>query len=150
DRGDRAGPERGLAGDGEPPLRRDRGHHDRRPRRRDGHGPDQERRSVPVGASREVQPAPADRGRARRCRGLPGSIGPRGVAVTRAPWVATPVSGGAPVAPRRSLTLVDRRALPAAFVGIGMAVTIGISFLLVIPIEPVYWVLAIAAGLLGG
>ena len=31
-----------------------------------------------------------------------------------------------------------------------MAVTIGISFLLVIPIEPVYWVLTIPAGLLIG
>jgi len=45
---------------------------------------------------------------------------------------------------------VDRQALVAAFVGIGMAVTIGISFLLVIPIEPVYWILSIPAGLLIG
>jgi hypothetical protein len=56
--------------------------------------------------------------------------------MTRAHWAA----GSAP-APRRPFVLVDRQALPAAFVGIGMAVTIGISFLLVIPIEPIYWVL---------
>ncbi len=45
---------------------------------------------------------------------------------------------------------VDRGAVVAAFVGIGMAVTIGVSFLLVIPIEPVYWYLSIPAGLLIG
>ena len=39
---------------------------------------------------------------------------------------------------------VDRGAITAAYVGIGMAVTIGISFLLVIPIEPIYWLLAAA------
>ena len=38
----------------------------------------------------------------------------------------------------------------AAFVGIGMAVTIAVSFLLVIPIEPVYWIMAIPTGLLIG
>ncbi|HET9680600.1 MAG TPA: hypothetical protein VFP19_01080 [Candidatus Limnocylindrales bacterium] len=48
------------------------------------------------------------------------------------------------------MTLFDRRALPAVFVGIGMALTIGVSFLLVIPIQPVYWFLAIPAGLLIG
>jgi hypothetical protein len=46
--------------------------------------------------------------------------------------------------------LVDRGAITAAFVGIGMAVTMAISFLLVIPIEPLYWALAIPAGLLIG
>jgi hypothetical protein len=45
---------------------------------------------------------------------------------------------------------VDRGAMVAAVVGIGMAVTIGISFLLVIPIEPIYWLLTIPAGLLIG
>jgi hypothetical protein len=45
---------------------------------------------------------------------------------------------------------VDRGATVAAYVGIGMAVTIGISFLLVIPIEPIYWLLTIPAGLLIG
>ena len=46
--------------------------------------------------------------------------------------------------------VVDRGAITAAFVGIGMAVTIGVSFLLVIPVEPVYWYLSIPAGLLVG
>jgi hypothetical protein len=46
--------------------------------------------------------------------------------------------------------IVDRGAITAAFVGIGMAVTIGVSFLLVIPIEPVYWALSVPAGLLIG
>lgn len=43
---------------------------------------------------------------------------------------------------------VDRGAIVAAYVGIGMAATIGVSFLLVIPIEPVYWLLTAPAGLL--
>ena len=46
--------------------------------------------------------------------------------------------------------LIDRGAVTAAWVGVGMAVTIAISFLLVIPIEPVYWLLALPAGLLIG
>ena len=46
--------------------------------------------------------------------------------------------------------LVDRGAITAAYVGIGMAVTIGVSFLLVIPIEPITWLLALPAGLLIG
>ncbi len=45
---------------------------------------------------------------------------------------------------------VDRGAVTAAYVGIGMAVTIAISFLLVIPIEPIVWLLALPAGLLIG
>ena len=36
---------------------------------------------------------------------------------------------------------VDRGAITAAWVGLGMAVTIVVSFLLVIPIEPVVLVL---------
>jgi hypothetical protein len=46
--------------------------------------------------------------------------------------------------------LVDRGAIVAAYVGIGMAVTIGISFLLVIPIEPIFWLIALPSGLLIG
>lgn len=46
--------------------------------------------------------------------------------------------------------LVDRGALVAAGVGVGMALTIAASFLLVIPIEPIYWLLALPAGLLIG
>jgi hypothetical protein len=45
---------------------------------------------------------------------------------------------------------VDRGAIIAAYVGIGMAVTIAISFLLVIPIEPVVWLLALPSGLVIG
>jgi hypothetical protein len=45
---------------------------------------------------------------------------------------------------------VDRGAIIAAYVGIGMAVTIAMSFLLIIPIEWVVWVLTIPAGLLIG
>jgi hypothetical protein len=46
--------------------------------------------------------------------------------------------------------VVDHGAILAAYVGIGMAVTIGISFLLVIPIEPIFWYLMLPAGLLIG
>lgn len=45
---------------------------------------------------------------------------------------------------------VDRGAVTAAYVGIGMAVTIGISFLLIIPIEPIVWLLALPSGLVIG
>ena len=48
------------------------------------------------------------------------------------------------------MRIVDRGAITAAYVGIGMAVTIGVSFLLVIPIEPILWLLAFPAGLLIG
>ncbi len=46
--------------------------------------------------------------------------------------------------------LVDRGAIAAGWVGIGMAVTVALSFLLVIPIEPIYWLLALPSGLLIG
>ncbi len=46
--------------------------------------------------------------------------------------------------------LVDRGAITAAYVGIGMAVTIVVSFLLFIPIEWVIWMLALPSGLLIG
>jgi hypothetical protein len=46
--------------------------------------------------------------------------------------------------------ILDRGAVTAAFVGIGVAVTIGISFLLIIPIDAIYWYLAIPAGALIG
>ena len=45
---------------------------------------------------------------------------------------------------------IDKGAITAGWVGIGMAVTIAMSFLLVIPIEPIYWYLALPAGLLIG
>ena len=46
--------------------------------------------------------------------------------------------------------LIDRGAMVAAGVGVGMALTVAASFLLVIPIEPIYWLLALPAGLLIG
>jgi len=46
--------------------------------------------------------------------------------------------------------VVDRGAIFAGWVGVGMAVTIVISFLLVIPIEPIAWLLSPFAGLLIG
>lgn len=46
--------------------------------------------------------------------------------------------------------VVDRGAITAAYVGIGMAVTIVVSFMLFIPIEWVIWVLALPSGLLIG
>ena len=45
---------------------------------------------------------------------------------------------------------VDRGAIVAGWVGVGMAVTVAMSFLLIIPIEPIYWYLALPAGLLIG
>ena len=46
--------------------------------------------------------------------------------------------------------LVDRGAITAAYVGIGMAVTIVVSFMLFIPIEWIIWILALPSGLLIG
>jgi hypothetical protein len=46
--------------------------------------------------------------------------------------------------------VVDRGAITAAYVGIGMAVTIVVSFMLFIPIEWVIWLLAFPSGLLIG
>ena len=45
---------------------------------------------------------------------------------------------------------VDRGAITAAYVGIGVAITVAVSFLLIIPIEPVIWLLAVPAGLIIG
>ncbi len=45
---------------------------------------------------------------------------------------------------------VDRGAVAAALVGVAAVFTIGVSFLLIIPIEPVYWYLALPTGLLVG
>ncbi|HVA87253.1 MAG TPA: hypothetical protein VNF73_13180 [Candidatus Saccharimonadales bacterium] len=46
--------------------------------------------------------------------------------------------------------IIDHGAVVAGWVGIGMAVTVGISFLLVIPIEPIYWLLTPFTGVLIG
>ncbi len=45
---------------------------------------------------------------------------------------------------------VDRGAITAAYVGIGMGVTIVASFTLIIPIEWLIWILAVPSGLLIG
>jgi hypothetical protein len=45
---------------------------------------------------------------------------------------------------------VDRGAVVAAYVGVGMAVTMAIGFLLVIPIEPAYVLLSIPGGMIIG
>lgn len=46
--------------------------------------------------------------------------------------------------------LFDRGAVTAGFVGVGMAVTMAMSFLLIIPIEPAYLLLSIPGGLVIG
>ena len=46
--------------------------------------------------------------------------------------------------------IFDRGAVTAAFVGIGVAVTMAMSFLLIIPIEPAYLLLSVPAGLVIG
>ena len=51
-----------------PPLRRDRGHHHRRPGRGPERRPDQDRRSLPYRPRGQVQPAAAHRGGARHPR----------------------------------------------------------------------------------
>ena len=128
-----------------PSLRRDRGHDDRRPRRRDGDRPDQDRRAVALRAGRQVQPAAADRGRARRQRPL-SRAGARCRASGRRRAARPEARVESPLVSR----LVDRGAITAAYVGIGMAVTIVVSFMLFIPIEWVIWLLALPSGLLIG
>ena len=46
--------------------------------------------------------------------------------------------------------IVDRGAVIAAYVGIGVSITIAVSFLLIIPVEPVIWLLSVPAGLIIG
>ena len=46
--------------------------------------------------------------------------------------------------------IADRGAITAAYVGIGMAATISVSFLLVIPIEAIVWLLALPSGVMIG
>jgi hypothetical protein len=46
--------------------------------------------------------------------------------------------------------LIDRGAITAGWVGVGMALTVGVSFLLVIPIEPIFWYLIPPAGIMIG
>lgn len=51
---------------------------------------------------------------------------------------------------RLASRIVDRGAVAASYVGIGMAVTIVASFTLIIPIEWIIWLLALPSGLLIG
>ena len=88
--GDHDGQERRLHGGDVAPLGRDRGRHDRRPGGGDGLRPDQDRRAVPLGPGRQVQPAPADRGGPGRRRGLPR---PGGVQVLTMVIAAVTASG---------------------------------------------------------
>jgi hypothetical protein len=46
--------------------------------------------------------------------------------------------------------VIDRGALIGAVVGMGMAATLAVSLLLIIPIEPAYWYLTLPVGLLIG
>ena len=70
-RRDRHGPRGRLHRGHVAPLGRDRGHDDRRPRRRHRLRADQDRRAVALRSRREVQPAAAHRGGARRRRRVP-------------------------------------------------------------------------------
>ncbi|HET7181516.1 MAG TPA: hypothetical protein VFI15_04720, partial [Candidatus Limnocylindrales bacterium] len=45
---------------------------------------------------------------------------------------------------------VDRGAIVAAYVGIGMAITMAISFLLVVPVEPAYLLLSVLGAVVIG
>ncbi len=74
-RRDRDGARGGLQRGDEPPLGRDRGRDDRRPRSRDRLRADQDGRAVALGPRRQVQPAAADRGAAGRRRAVPRSLG---------------------------------------------------------------------------
>jgi len=46
--------------------------------------------------------------------------------------------------------IVDRGAIVAAYIGVGMAVTMAIGFLLVIPIQPIYVLLSFPGGMVIG
>ncbi len=97
--------ERRLHRRDEPPLRRDRGRHDRRPRGRDRMRPDQDRRPLALGPGREVQPAAADRGaagRTGRAGSFPGPVSLR----TR---LIPPLRGGG--SPRDANVLGDARSV---------------------------------------
>ena len=67
--------EAGLHGRDEPSLGRDRGRDDRRPGGGDRLRADQDRSAVALGQGRQVQPAAADRGAARRRRRVPRALG---------------------------------------------------------------------------
>ena len=94
---------------------------------------------------------PPSQGLRRTC---PGDLDPRGDA-GRATGRRRPVPGtarrGRPPGTVALVTRwVDRGAIYAGWIGVGMGVTIAVSFLLVIPIEPILWLLALPAGLVIG
>jgi hypothetical protein len=93
------------------PLRRDRGHVHRRPRRRHRRRPDQDRRAGALRAGREVQPAAADRGGARGPRALRRPLRHHAVARSRARALAL---GAGPRRAARSTSICCRRATRAA------------------------------------
>ena len=96
DRGDRGGEDvqkGGVGRDVLAPLGRDRGHDDRRHRRRPVHRPDQDGRAVPLRPQRQVQPAHAHRGGARLRRRLRR----RHVAQARVDGVSAPRARALPV-----------------------------------------------------
>ena len=128
----------GLGRGHQPPLGRDRGHDDRGSRGRDRHGSDQDRRAVALGARREVQPAPAHRGGARCGRPLPGS--------RRSGH--DPLSAAGHAASRSRL--LDKGAILAGWVGVGVAIVVVISFALIIAVQPLVWLAAPIAGVLVG
>ena len=99
-----------------PPLRRDRGHDDRRSGGRHRRRPDQDRRPLALGSRRQVQPAAADRGGAGRRSSIPRpagirpavqlNAGMRGPAAKDRAWQRAPTPGrhrpvAAPAARRR-------------------------------------------------
>src|SRR4029078_9071312 len=94
--------------------------------------------------------AAAHRGRARRCRTVSRARG--AVGRGRARGLCGLGGGGRSAAGGGRVRLVsrciDRGAITAAYVGIGMAVTIVVSFLLFIPIEWIIWLLALPSGLM--
>ena len=96
-RRDRHGPRGRLHGGHVAPLGRDRGHDDRRSRRGHRLRADQDRGAVALRPRREVQPAAAHRGGARRRRRVPRARRPAPVARSRppAPTSRRPRPGGA-------------------------------------------------------
>src|SRR5439155_1090998 len=81
------------------PVRRDGGHDDRRPRRRDWHGHDQDRRAGARRAGREVQPAARHRSRARGRRLLRAGVDPAMKPASRAVHSGREIKARTPLAP---------------------------------------------------
>src|SRR5205807_7699805 len=114
-RGDRDRPRGGLHGGDVPPVGRDRGHHDRRPRGGDRLRPDKDRRALALGPGREVQPAAEDRGGAGLRRDLPGALRfqKRLAEEPAAARRSCPSMGSTSAAPRIDWTRASRLALVA-------------------------------------